>query len=86
MKLNSGFCNDIVERAEKEPEPILAWVLGRRAWSQEELMQLRNADRQKLEIAERLRGVTTTSSAWRALPLLMGSPRCVANCLRSERP
>jgi putative transposase len=70
------------ETAETEAERMVAEELRRRSWDRAELERRRKGDREKVKIADRLRGETTMTLNWIAQRLNMGSSGYVANCLR----
>lgn len=72
------------ETAEKKARRILAEELRRRGWEVEELKRRRKGDRDKIQIARRLRAETTMTLAWIAQNLSMGAPGSLANCLRNK--
>ena len=73
------------ESGEKKAERLLAQELGRRGLGQEDLPRRRKGDREKLEMAKRLRAETTATWAWIAQRLSMGAPGYAANCLRQQK-
>ncbi len=70
------------ETAVAKAERLLAEELQQRGWSDEELTHRRKADREKLDIAHRLRTETTMTWAWIASHLQMGTAGYAANSLR----
>ena len=71
------------ESAEAKAGRILAEELRRVGWGMDQLEQRRKSDRQKIQIAQRLRSETTMTWDWIARQLHMGAAGYAANCLRS---
>jgi hypothetical protein len=71
-----------LETAQAKAERLLNEEIQQRGWDTEELARRRKADREKLEIAERLRTETTMTWAWIASHLQMGTAGYAANSLR----
>jgi REP element-mobilizing transposase RayT len=71
------------ETAEEHAHRILAEELRRRKWDCLQLQRRRKGDKEKLQIAARLRGETTMTLQWIAQKLEMGAPAYLANCLRA---
>lgn len=70
------------ETAMAKAEQLLSEELEQRGWDEVELARRRKADREKVEIAERLRQETTMTWAWIAGHLRMGTAGYAANSLR----
>jgi hypothetical protein len=73
---------ELQETAAAKAERVLAEELQGRNWNEEELARRRKADREKLEIAGRLRQETTMTWAWIASHLQMGTAGYAANSFR----
>jgi REP element-mobilizing transposase RayT len=70
------------ETDEAKAERILTEELRRRKWSREDLAQRRKGDREKVNMARRLREETTMTLNWIAKRLAMGVAGYTAQCLR----
>jgi hypothetical protein len=70
------------ESAEAKAGRLLAEELKRRKWDRAELTRRRKGDRQKLELALRLRRETTMTWAWLAQQLALGTAGHAANGIR----
>ena len=73
------------ETAEKKAQRILAEELCQRGWEAAKLERRPKGDRDKLQIARRLRAQTTMTLAWIAQNLRTGAPGSLANCLRDNQ-
>ena len=63
----------------------MAEELKRRKWDEAALSARRKGDKEKVQIANRLRGETTMTLAWIARRLVMGAAGYAAQCLREGR-
>ena len=73
------------ETDEAKAERILAGELKRRKWGVEELNARRKGDKEKVKMAQRLRGETTMTLSWIAERLAMGAAGYAAQCLREAK-
>ena len=73
------------ETALSRAERLLAEELTRRGWTADQLAARRKGDREKVNIARRLRGETTMTLDWIAARLNMGAAGYAAQCLRQVR-
>ena len=72
------------ETAVAKAERLLSEEMEQRGWKEEELKRRRKADREKLEVAERLRSETTMTWSWIASHLQMGTAGYAANAVRLQ--
>ena len=70
------------ESDEAKAEAILAEELKRRKWDGAALQAKRKGDKEKVKMAQRLRGETTMTLSWIAKRLAMGAAGYAAQCLR----
>jgi hypothetical protein len=70
------------EGEEAKAERLVNEELARRKWSEEDLAGKPKTDREKVQIARRLRRETTMRLAWIAGRLHMGSVNTLKNTLR----
>jgi len=79
------YGSDRAESSEERARRLVRQELKRLGWGEDELTRRRKGDRQKIELAGRLRAETTMSLAWIAERLRMGSWSHVSNLLRKAK-
>ena len=73
------------ETATARAERLLAEELRQRGWTARQLEARRKGDREKVQMARRLRGETTMTLDWIASRLHMGAAGYAAHCLRQAQ-
>ena len=80
----SHYGEELRESAEAKAERIVVEELKRLGLAEGELIRRRKGDREKAQIARRLRRETIVTLGWIAERLRMGSVSMVAHCLRQQ--
>ena len=73
------------ETAAAKAERILAEELQRRQWDGKVLLARHKGDKEKVKMAQRLRGETAMTLGWIAQRLAMGAAGYAAQCLRRAK-
>ena len=70
------------ETDEQQAQRVVAEELQKRRWTEQDLLERRKTDAEKVKIAARVRGETVMTLDWIAARLRMGCRHTAANCLK----